>query len=209
MKFIRKINIGLILTMVVVLAVVIYSICVENGRKVAKEDIKKSIDNFISVTDKYCILPEEHQVVGVDAGQISLNEYYGEMENELKKCTTTEQTAKIQKQILSEMVEDCLLDTSNIMINFDRKIAKIKSYAFDGNQVTVTFSSRVTTKQKYQDVDPQTGELGEKIREDYFDNSEESITLELKDGMWKVVCADFNYINYEDVKSSNTVQIDF
>lgn len=193
MRFVKKINIGFVLAIIAVVAVVVYSINVEAGRKSAKEDIKKVCEDFINLTDKYSILPEEYQVVGVQNANVDLNNFYSEMKGELDKVTTTDATSNIQKTILSEIVQNQLLNTTEVTTSFDREITKISSYEFDGNQVTVTFNSKVTIKQKYNDVNVETGELSEKIKEDSFELNNETITLEQKEGVWKVVSANLSY----------------
>lgn len=199
MKVLKKVNIGLILTIIVILAVTIYSICVENERKSAKADIVKSCEEFIDLTDKYYLLPSEYQVINQKGTDIDLTNYYTEMKNNLQNKTTTEQTAEIQKMILSEYVKQHLIDTSKITVDFRRDITKISGYSFDGNQVTVTFNSKVTIKQKYNDINMETGETSEKLREYSFTIEEESITLEKKEGIWKVVYAN---LQYQDVNTS-------
>ena len=193
MKFLKKINIGLVLTIIVLLAVVIYSINVENNRKNSKEDIKKVCENFIEISNKYSILPTEYQVIGEDGKNVDLSAYYSEIKNELNKITTNESATNIQKNIISDNLESQLLNTSSFITEFNKKIVKITSYSFDGNQVSVTFNTKTTVKQKYQDINSETGEPIEKVKESSFDNEDESITLERKDGNWKIVCGNLSY----------------
>ena len=193
MKFFKKINIGLVLTIIVLLAVVIYSINVENNRKNSKEDIKKACENFIEISNKYSILPTEYQVIGEDGKKVDLSAYYSEIKNELNKITTNESATNIQKNIISDNLESQLLNTSSFITEFNKKIVKITSYSFDGNQVSVTFNTKTTVKQKYQDINSETGEPIEKVKESSFDNEDESITLERKDGNWKIVCGNLSY----------------
>lgn len=193
MKFLKKINIGLVLTIIVLLAVVIYSINAENNRKNSKEDIKKACENFIEISNKYSILPTEYQVIGEDGKNVDLSAYYSEIKNELNKITTNESATNIQKNIISDNLESQLLNTSSFITEFNKKIVKITSYSFDGNQVSVTFNTKTTVKQKYQDINSETGEPIEKVKESSFDNEDESITLERKDGNWKIVCGNLSY----------------
>ncbi|MBR2745023.1 MAG: hypothetical protein IKE01_07020 [Clostridia bacterium] len=193
MKFFKKINIGLVLAIIAIVAVVIYCISVESNRKSSKEDIKKACEEFIEITDKYSVLPEQYQVLGEEGSKINLDTYYSEMEDALKGVTTTDQTANVQKRILSELLQKQLLNTDTINTNFDRKITKISSYEFDGNQVTVSFSSKITIKQKYKEINVLTGETMEKMKDDSIDSDSESITLEQKDGKWKIVSTNLTY----------------
>ena len=50
MKILKKINLGLVLTIIVVLAVGIYSINVEGQRKNSKEEIRKSCEEYIDLS---------------------------------------------------------------------------------------------------------------------------------------------------------------
>ncbi|MBQ3407601.1 MAG: hypothetical protein IJH12_00155 [Clostridia bacterium] len=193
MKNLKKINIGLILTIITVLAVVIYSINIENQRKNSKEEVKKCCEEYIDLVNKYSVLPENVQILGEDAKKINVGDFYKEMEEKLKDITISDSAALIQKKILSNFVEKDLLDTSIFTINYDRKITKINSYEFDGNQVTVAFECKATIKQKYIEVNLETGEQYERMKEHSIDMPNNSITLENKDEKWKVVYSDLDY----------------
>lgn len=195
MKFFKKINIGLILAIITVVAVIVHCLIVEGERKKSKEDIKVACEDFINITNKYTQLPQEYQVINIKKSEIDLNGYYEKMQSELEARTITSKTAEIQKTLLSSNIDKQLLDTSRVMVEFDRQIVKIKSYDFSENQVTVVFSSRVKVKEKYNEPNMETEELTEKVKESSFDNEAESITLEKIDGKWKVVFADLQYSN--------------
>lgn len=198
MKLIKKVNIGLMLAIIAILAVVIYSVNIENERKASKQEIKKSCEEFIGITDKYYTLPENYQILGEKSQDVDLTNYYTEMENELKTKTINDSATKIQKTILTEYLKNQLVNTSKITVSFKREITKISEYSFDGSQVTVTFNSKVTIKQKYNDTNIEDNSTQEKINETTFDTEGDVITLEKKDGDWKIVYADlqFNNMNY-------------
>lgn len=201
MKMFKKINIGLVLTIIVVLAVIVYSISVEAQRKNSKEEIRKTCEEYISLVDKYMVLPEDAQQLGAEAKNINIDNYKNNMVNDLKGVMVSEQAAEIQKTIITDITEKDLLNTSNFATNYDRKITKIKSYEFDGNQVTVVFESKITSKQKYLDVNPENGEKKERVKENSSDVKGDTITLEKKDGKWKVVYSNLTYgfDNYTNV----------
>lgn len=207
MKFLKKINIGLVLTIITILAVIIYLVSAENSRKGYKDEIKFACDSYISAINKYSVLPEDAQKIGIDSNSVNLDNFYNDMEKELKNVSASESSAKIQKLILEDWIKKDLLDTSNIMVGYDKKIVKILSYDFDGNQVTVTFNSRVTIREKYIDINPETGEQGEKSKESSYDNKSETITLEKKDDGWKVVYANLDYNLYSSPYQNNMSSI--
>ena len=86
------------------------------------------------------------------------------------------------------------MDTSSIIVDFNRKITKISSIQFSGNQVTVVFNSKISVKKKYKEINLETGEETEKIREINHDAAGESITLEKIGNDWKVIYADLNFM---------------
>lgn len=193
MKKLKKINLGLVLTIVTVLAVTGYSINLELQRKNFKDEIRKSCEEYISLIDKYIVLPEDAQKNEENAKDVNLDNYKSDMEKDLKDVMVSEKAADIQKTILTDIAERDLLNTSTFTTNYERKISKVKSYEFDGNQVTVIFESKVTVKQKYLDVNIETGEKQEKVKENTYDTKGDTITLEMKDGKWKVVHSNFDY----------------
>lgn len=203
MRFLRKINIGLVLTIITILAIVIYLVNVENSRKGYKEEIKNVCDSYIGIVNKYAILPEDLQQIGLDSRNINLDNFYNDMEKELRDISVSDPSAKIQKTILEDCVGKDLLDTSNIIVSYDKKIVKISSYDFDGNQVTVTFDSKITVKEKYIEINIETGEQSEKVRENVYDCKGESITLEKKDDGWKIVYANLDYEIYNNQYTTN------
>lgn len=194
MKGLKKINIGLLLTIITIIFVVSYCIHVENTRKAAKEDIMNACNSYIDAMDKYAYLPEEYRVIGIKRADVNLDNYNNELEAELEKHTSTKGVASIEKNILSQIVETQLMDTSSIVVDFDRKISKISAIQFSGNQVTVTFNSRITVKKKYMDIDLENGEETEKIKEINHDAASESITLEKIGNDWKVIYANLNFM---------------
>ena len=110
MKFIKKLNIGLVLAIIAILAVIIYSVNIENERKASKQEIKKSCEEFISITDKYYTLPENYQTIGEKSQDVDLTNYYTEMENELKTKMISDSATKLQKTILTEYLKNQLVN---------------------------------------------------------------------------------------------------
>lgn len=193
MKVLKKINLGLVITIIAIVAIVIYSINVENSRKNAKEEIKKTCEEYIAVTNNYCILPEQYRVVNQNATEVDLNAISEQIKNEVGKYTISDKTAEIQKLNLIESVKNQLIDTSYVTTEYSRKIDRITDYKFVENQVTVTFNTSATIKQKYNEIDEETGEISERIKESALTNQGESMVLEIKDGKWKVVSTNFSY----------------
>ena len=187
MKLLKKINLGLILTIIVVLAVAIYSINVELKRNKEKDTIKTVCEDFIKTTSDYVSLPEEYQSLANKISEEDFNNYINEMKDKLKeKMIDNNDAIDIQATILETELEEQLA-SQNIVTNFERKITKLSSYTFDGNQVTVSFKSKVDKEIKYTE----NGE--EKTKNDAFDTVTETIILQKVDNVWKVVYSDLEY----------------
>ncbi len=194
MKALKRINLGFILAIIAVVGVIIYCTSVENSRSAAKGDIDNACKSFVELTNKYAVLPSENQNLDEKGSEINLENYFSEMQSSLESQTVSKETANIQKTILEEVLKGKLLDTTVIDTDFSRTIGKVTSYNFSGNQVTVTFNSNVSVKQKYNGINEETGEREEKIRENFFEVQGETITLEkVKDNEWKVVYANLQY----------------
>ncbi len=191
MKLLKKINLGLILTIIVVLAVAIYSINVELKRNKEKDTIKTVCEDFIKTTSDYVSLPEEYQSLTNKISEEDFNKYINEMKDKLKeKMIDNNDAIDIQATILQTELEEQLA-SQNIVTNFERKITKISSYTFDGNQVTVSFKSKVEKDIKYIENGSETQE--EKTKNDSFDTVTETIILQKVDNVWKIVYSDLEY----------------
>ena len=86
MKILKKINKGLILTIIVVAVLVIYLTNLEKQRESDKTDIKKACEDFIALTDEYVVLPENMQTY---TGEIS-KENREKIETQLKDILSTQ-----------------------------------------------------------------------------------------------------------------------
>ena len=208
MKVLKKINLGLVLAIIAIVAIVIYSVNIENSRKSAKEEIKKTCEEYIAITNNYCILPEQYRVVNQKAADVDLKEYSERIKNEVAKYTVSDKTAEIQKLYLLESVKNQLINTSYVTTEYSRKIDRITGYKFVENQVTITFNTNVSIKQKYNEINKETGETSEKIKESTLANKGESMVLENKDGKWKVVSTNFGYsVNSDQDMTMNMLGI--
>lgn len=150
MKGLKKLNLGLVLAIIVIIGVVLYCIKTGSERKSAKSDINKACEEFIELTNKNAVLPEEKQVLGIKKADVNLTEISSKATENFKEKMLTEDAAEIQGAIVKDVIEKQLVDTSKIITSYERKISKITSYEFDGNQVTVTFNSSVSLKKKYK-----------------------------------------------------------
>ena len=218
MKWLRKINKGFILTVIVLAILITYLISVEVTRNAEKPNIESACKEYIELMNKYSIIPEENQKV-YDEMSLSKEEQaklksdinnkiesqMNKLEEELnKKMIDNEIAVDMQRKRLEEYVKSENNIFLNVITKFDRQITKIKKFVYDENQVTVTFSSKVEEEIKYLGSDEK-----EMTKVQNFDNPEETITLQYVDGKWKVVYADLQYNNYLANSYSTGMVVEF
>lgn len=192
MKILKKINKGLILTIIVLLALTIYLVGVEKRRNADKVDIQKACEEFISFTDKYLVLPKEMQTLTEPISEGKVEAYENEMKIELEKLMiSNEEAVKMQYQYLVANLERGY-SSGEIKNKYERKIIKISNYEFEGDQVTVTFRSKVETSTKYLNEENE-----EQENQNSFEISSEEIILQKVEGEWKVVYSNLQFNDYD------------
>lgn len=209
MKFLRKINIGLILTIIVVAAVAIYSVNVEVERNKEKDNIKATCEEFIKLTSKCAMLPEEYQDLNKTVTEEQFNTYVEDVTKSLKeKMIDNDEAVNIQKTILEAELANQIA-SKNVVTKFERNITKINSYAFDGDQVTVTFKGNLDRNIKYL-ANNGYNEDGTEIKKEEtkpssIETTSETITLQKIDNTWKVVYSNLQYSDNMTASSFNTM----
>lgn len=185
MKVLKKINKGLILTIIVLAALLIYISGVEKQRNADKPDIRKACEEFIALTDKYVVLPEDMQKSEVSEEKV--NEYVNQMKNDVEKVMISNtEVVKIQEQVIENNLRDSY-NALDVRSKVSRKIKKINGYEFDGNQVTVKLNNQVEIVTKVFDEIDSTKET------ETFDASNDEIILQKIDGKWKIVYSNLQF----------------
>ena len=188
MKIWKKINKGLILTIIVVVILIIYLEQVERQREIDKTTIKTACNEYIKMVDSLIILPEDLQGYSQNLTQEDENKLKENINNELKKVMIDNQDAiDIQSQFIYETLKQA--NENKITTKCNKTIEKITKYEFDGDQVIVNFSSNLNTSYKQMNLETNTEEEKENIQSIYG----EEITLQKIDGLWKIV---YSYLNY-------------
>ena len=185
MKVLKKINKGLILTIIVLAALLIYISSIEKQRNSDKPDIRKACEEFIALTDKYVVLPEDMQKSEVSEEKV--NEYVNQMKSDVEKVMISNTEAvKIQKQVIENNLRDSY-NALDVRSKVSRKIKKINGYEFDGNQVTVKLNNQVEIFTKVFDEIESTKET------ETFEASSDEIILQKVDGKWKIVYSNLQF----------------
>ena len=187
MKVLKKINKGLILTILVLIVLILYFNNVEKQRDKDKPDIKKACEDFIELTDKYSVLPVELQTLQDDIPEEKVDEYIKQMKKDLADVMIDNQESiNIQQKILEENLKNGY-NVLEVRTNLSRKIQKVSSYQFENNQVTVSLKDNVEETIKTSDG------LEEYDKNNEFEASEDEIVLQKVDGKWKIVYANLQF----------------
>lgn len=202
MKVLRKVNKGLILTIIVLIILSIYLIGVEANRNKEKADIEKICKEYVELTNKYAVMPEENQKIynnsQITAGEAEkkkedlkkeidtqMNKFAEELKN---KMIDNETAINMQKEIIGDFLENSNDIFSSAIVKYNREITKIRKFDFDSDQVTVAFDTKIDVETKYLGA-----ELEETTKKENFNTNLETITLKKVDNNWKVVYADLTY----------------
>ncbi len=184
MKIWKKINKGLLLTIIVLIVLITYLKGVEKQREADKTAIKTSCEEYINLIDNLMVLPEDMQNLSEENEQ----KIQDNINNELKNVMIENEDAiELQSQYVLEIVKQS--NENKIITNCKKNIDKISKYEFDGDQVVVKFSSNLETS--YKHVNTETNEEEEK--QNIQSTSGDEITLQKVDGKWKIV---YSYLDY-------------
>ena len=187
MKFLKKINKGLILTVIVLVVLILYFNNLEKQRDKDKPDIKKACEDFIELTDKYSVLPVELQTLQDNIPEEKVDDYIKQMKKDLADVMIDNQESiNIQQKILEENLKNGY-NVLEVRTNLSRKIQKVSSYQFENNQVTVSLKDNVEETIKTSDG------LEEYDKNNEFEASEDEIVLQKVDEKWKIVYANLQF----------------
>lgn len=187
MKFLKKINKGLILTVIVLVVLILYFNNLEKQRDKDKPDIKKACEDFIELTDKYSVLPVELQTLQDNIPEEKVDDYIKQMKKDLADVMIDNQESiNIQQKILEENLKNGY-NVLEVRTNLSRKIQKVSSYQFENNQVTVSLKDNVEETIKTSDG------LEEYDKNNEFEASEDEIVLQKVDGKWKIVYSNLQF----------------
>ena len=190
MKFLKKINKGLLLTIIVLLVLIIYLTNVEKQRDANKPDIQKACEEFIEFTDKYVVLPEDMQTFTGKISQENEEKIEKQLREELEnKMIKNNRAVEIQYEYLLDELKNGYKTENEVRTKNKRTITKISSYEFDGDQVTVTLKTSNESIYKY--IEENTGV--EKERQNTFSSTNDEIILQKVDEQWKVVYSNLTF----------------
>lgn len=152
MKSLKKINKGIILSILVLVILIIYNVRIEMLRNLEKQNIENACIKYVEFANKYCILDlinTTNTTNAINFKSISDEEYskYLEyMKMDLKNVFVSDE------ELLNSQYENLKLELNrkrikNIFLkNIDRNVIGIDSYIFIGNKVNVVLNTNSNIK---------------------------------------------------------------
>lgn len=176
MKFLRKINKGLILTLIVITALVIYLVQLEAKRSTQKPEIEKNAKEYIEIINKYNVandkeLSEEELKTSRDYIKEEIKPYL--IENEYVLENETLELANKWTELKERKIK-----------SLQRKIQKIKKYVFDGDKVTLTIKCEL----EVQEIVDEQGTINKQT-----EDVEDTIMLNKENDKWKISYIQLQY----------------
>lgn len=204
MKKLRKINKGLILTIIVLVLLISYLVSQEIQRGREKDNIIKASEEYLSLLDKYSMLPEKYRTVKTTIPKEEFKKYIESFKSEANQYVISNDKAlDIQSKVVASNLEQTEMSDTSVTIKFNRKIKKIKKYEFDDDQVTVTLENYV--EKDVKTIDYQTDE--ETTSPKNYTAAEDSITLKKEGNQWKIVYANLQQMSEDDMYGNAMMDI--
>lgn len=194
MRFLKKINKGLILTILVLVVLIVYLLQLEVQRNKEKPELEKICKDYIELINKY----NTENNINLD-DENKENEYKEQIKEDLKQYLIE------NKYVLDLQIDNLLYNTQEMnelkIKSRTRKIEKIKKYVFDGNEVTVTLKTSLEIE-KYEE-----SENGEEVINKKTHDTEDTITLTKVDDKWKITYVELQ--NPDEYQYNDMITEDF
>lgn len=185
MKPRKKLNRGVIFTLVAVICVSIYLISLSVTQKAEEPAIKNVVSSYISTYVKYNMLPQQYRVATPNIPKTELDSYTAKMESDIKSYFAPGDTSyKFMTDALKRDLESQTSE-STVIYNYTKTISSYSEFNFDKSTVTVT----VETNTSYDGPDKSNQSSG---RLKLNAVTEDTVVLKKVNGAWKVVYSNIN-----------------
>lgn len=187
----KKMNKGVLLTILVLAILITYIVIVEVQRNSEKGLIKEVCEKYINFENIYTIVPKEYRTQnGKIASNEKIEEYKSKAADELKKMMIKDENIyNQQKNIVEDKLKEQIESLDICLKKYSRSI-KVKKYEFDGDQVVVTLEN-IIDLETVGLYDEQININDEKLNINKQTNKyEDTITLKRENGTWKIVFAE-------------------
>ena len=186
MKYLSKINRGVLLTLTVVLAVTGYLVAntlIHNGEKPA---IRQACESYIQKEVSYNMLPVASRVDNPTMTATALDNYLAQMKKDLIAYYPANE--QYYKFVIDNLTSDLTNQAKglNVVYSYDKTVLRYDDMLFDGDTVDVRFTCSTSIEVK-SDIG-----TGSAVKDKVTSETQDNIILQKINGSWKVVFASLN-----------------
>lgn len=183
MNLFKKINRGLIATVIVLIAVAVYLVSLSISRADEENRIKEVCESYVKTAISYKMLPKEYRKEAPEIKKAELDNYISQMSKDLKAFyIDNEQSYKYVTDWNKQELENQSKGI-DVVFNYSKKILKFTDFVYDKDVVTAQFESDSSFE------GPDLTNKSVKRRKVTM-QTKDSITLQMQEGKWKIVYAD-------------------
>ena len=183
-SFIKKVNRGALLSLLILLIVSGYLLSVEVSRSMQGPAIMDACQEYMSEYNKWIVLPEQYRM---NAPGVNLSAHVSSLRDSVSQyLSPTDNQLQYELDSLRKNFEN-QQKVGPFILAADKKITENPVFSFHDNEVMIKFTTLTTISYMYLgDINPQESVV----------QSRDLIVLEKVDDEWKVLYSIINYTLY-------------
>lgn len=207
MKKIKKVNIGAVILVILLIVIAIYISVTEISRGKDKIKITNECKKYLEFESKYTMLPEEYRTLDKIISKEQYNNYLNSAKEDLGKVIIQDDDIlNINFKAINNSLDQEKTGT-HVTIGKSREILKINGFKFKGDEVTV-YIEDLLKKDVKQLVNPiWNDELkiyeGEENINKVSGKVEDTIVLKKQGSDWKIMYTNIGDINNQENNDSD------
>ncbi|MEG2348465.1 MAG: hypothetical protein RSB67_02325 [Clostridia bacterium] len=144
----RKINLGILLSIIVLASLTCYLVIIEISRNDDKEEILSICKEYIQDNIKYSMLEEKYRTVDKTITDNEFNKYLKEGKEKIDEYLLNDkEIIDIKNKSIEEKLKYQIIN-KNVITKLTKSDFKAKEYVFDGDIVVVTIESYAKIERK-------------------------------------------------------------
>jgi hypothetical protein len=181
----KKMNRGIILSVVLLLAVVVYLVALAAVQSAEKPLIEQVCREYVSLETQYTMLPPDYRSDDAVMTDQELDSYLSEIENKIAPYYIDNDRIR---QLALERLANRITSQSegwDRLLSYEKEITEFDSFSFSGSEATV----KIKTRSVIERPENSAGKIeGGRLAGETTD----TVVLQKSDGKWLVVYAQLN-----------------
>jgi hypothetical protein len=185
MSFLKKINRGAIVSVIILLSVIVYLVALAVSKSLEMPAIRKVCADYISTEVSYSMLPEAYRTAAPDMPAVEKEQYLADMKQDISSFLVSDgKTGQLILDRLQASLEQQMSGDS-VIYEYQKTIIKFESAVFSEELVTVTLQSETVYDGPFPGNDGSTAAT----RQRQVQNLTDTVILKKIGGEWKVFFA--------------------